>query len=263
MDSANLAWLLEHIARNRFLPTPPLEAVYVGDGDFRAIGIEFLRYCIELGGLRPDARVVDFGCGQGRMAVPLTQYLRPDGAYEGIDIVPAAIAWCRQAITPVYENFRFTALDVCNPIYNPAGSVQGPEVVLPLETASFDFALAISVFTHLGLAETTHYAAELARVLKPGGRLLATFFLMDGDAAGMIRAGAADPRLAFPPDAASAELQGIPDAPAAAVALNAEAMLGGFRERGLSLVGEVQPGHWCGRPGRPNYQDLCVFEKTG
>jgi ubiquinone/menaquinone biosynthesis C-methylase UbiE len=43
-------------------------------------------------------------------------------------------------------------------------------------------AVAYSLFPYLLAEEFEHYAAEIARVLKPGGRLLATFFLLDEDA---------------------------------------------------------------------------------
>ena len=43
------------------------------------------------------------------------------GRYEGIDVVPRGIEWCRQAITPRYPNFRFQVADLYNRHYNPAG----------------------------------------------------------------------------------------------------------------------------------------------
>ncbi|HUG60478.1 MAG TPA: hypothetical protein VMP03_01460, partial [Methylomirabilota bacterium] len=57
------------------VPRPPPEAVFVGDGDFLAIGAEYLRYFVEVGGLAPSARVLDIGCGIGRMAAALLPYL--------------------------------------------------------------------------------------------------------------------------------------------------------------------------------------------
>ena len=48
---------------------------FVGCGDFEQIGREYLGHFKELGGLRPDSRVLDIGCGIGRMAIPLMDYL--------------------------------------------------------------------------------------------------------------------------------------------------------------------------------------------
>ena len=47
---------------------PPPELNFVGTPDFAEIGQEFLRHFIEPGGLLPSHRVLDVGCGIGRMA---------------------------------------------------------------------------------------------------------------------------------------------------------------------------------------------------
>lgn len=87
-DNAQLSRLLEEIARNEALPAPAPENVFVGDGDYRAIGLEYLGHFVHIGGLKPNHRVLDIGCGIGRMAVPLTQFLDPKtGTYEGVDPV--------------------------------------------------------------------------------------------------------------------------------------------------------------------------------
>jgi ubiquinone/menaquinone biosynthesis C-methylase UbiE len=47
---------------------PPVDLVnYVGGGDFKAIGEEFLTYFINLGMLQPSDSVLDVGCGSGRI----------------------------------------------------------------------------------------------------------------------------------------------------------------------------------------------------
>jgi hypothetical protein len=66
--------------------TSPRRLIFVGPGDYRKTGEEFLGYFRSLGRLKPTDRVLDLGCGIGRMAVPLTRYLTT-GSYEGIDIV--------------------------------------------------------------------------------------------------------------------------------------------------------------------------------
>jgi Methylase involved in ubiquinone/menaquinone biosynthesis len=98
-EEARLTWLTQSVLSNRFLPAPPPENVFVGDGDYRAIGAEFLGHFVRLGGLKPSDRVLDIGCGIGRMAVPLTQYLDSDAVYEGIDPVGEGIAWCTKTIS--------------------------------------------------------------------------------------------------------------------------------------------------------------------
>ena len=115
IGAERLATLQKSIARNRFLPVPPQEDNFVGDGDYLTIGTEFLGYFVDLAGLSEQERVLDIGCGIGRMAVPLTQYLDPDsGQYVGIDPASPGIQWCTENIGSVYPNFRFMHLDIAN-----------------------------------------------------------------------------------------------------------------------------------------------------
>src|SRR5207302_10777966 len=60
---------------------PPCGLHCVGDGDYIEIGEEFFRYFVDIAGLKPQDRVLDVGCGTGRMAQPLTKYLKC-GSYD-------------------------------------------------------------------------------------------------------------------------------------------------------------------------------------
>ena len=48
----------------------------VGAGDFVAIGNKWKEFFVTSAGLLPEHRVLDVGCGIGRMAIPLTEVLR-------------------------------------------------------------------------------------------------------------------------------------------------------------------------------------------
>jgi len=261
LDSAQqrLQWLCEQITRNRFLPLPPAELLFVGDGDFRAIGAEFLRYFVTDGGLRPNEEVLEIGCGIGRMAVPLTQYLSETGAYQGIDVVQSGIDWCRQNVTSRYPSFQFHHLDLQHPIYNPGGSMAADKVQLPFADKSFDFILLTSVVTHLSTMETRAYAGEIARLLRPRGRCFLSLFLIDDEARHQLRQG--QPRLPFDVGAEGPEYQAHPDHPGGAVAYDETFFLRLFAEHGLQPNQPVQHGHWSGRAAS-NYQDICVLGKV-
>ena len=127
------------------------------------------------GGLDRSSDVLDIGCGPGRIAVPLARWMSPSATYEGFDVMPKSIAWCRKAITPRYPNFRFQVADVTNGEYNPRGSQRASEYTFPYADASFDVALATSLFTHLKPFESQRYLGETARTLRPGGRLVGTW----------------------------------------------------------------------------------------
>ena len=93
---------------------PPRWMFSINDGDFEKIGQEFKRYFIELANLQTNNRVLDVGCGVGRMAIPLTNYLSSEGEYWGFDINKKGIEWCESRISPKFHNFHFLHSDVCN-----------------------------------------------------------------------------------------------------------------------------------------------------
>ena len=121
--------------------------------------------------------VLDFGCGCGRIARQLIQQRRRPVRYLGLDIHAGMVEWCRANLAPHAPGFRFEHHDVHNPGFNP----RGPRALVPLpaEDASFTLVAAWSVFTHLLQDQAVHYLREVARVLRPDGYLLSTWFLFD------------------------------------------------------------------------------------
>lgn len=164
--------------------TPPRRLRFVGDSDFRATGEHLLDQLRELADLKPDDRVLDVGCGIGRVARVLAPELRPPGSYDGFDIVSAGIEWCQTRYAGTPAPFRFVLADVRNSDYNPGGRLAAAEYNFPYPDASFDLALATSVFTHLRADAARRYLSEAARVLAPGGRLFTTWFLLEATGSG-------------------------------------------------------------------------------
>lgn len=217
-----------------------------GGGDFVAVGDEFFAlFC--RAGLRPGDDVLDVGCGAGRMARPLTGWLQ--GRYEGFDVEPAAIEWCRSRIARRYPNFSFTLLDVANDYYNPHGRADAASIRFPYEDDSFDFALLTSVFTHLVPADLLHYLDELGRVVRRGGTVFATYFLLDPEVDVALHAGRAwRPLPHVEVDPVLGEYR-IAEAstPSAAVAYRREAIESAHAQRRLEIEA-AWPGRWGGRP---------------
>ena len=240
------------------MPAPPPELLYVGDGDYRAIGAEFLERLISDAQLSPHDRVLDIGCGVGRLALPMTQFLE-DGTYDGVDPVAAGVAWCASTISPVYSNTRFHHLDLRHPLYNPGGALETARTRLPFPDHSFDLICMISVLTHLEEPETLHYAAEISRLLAPGGRCFATAFIMNPPARAALRDGKG--LLGFDPASAGPLYFAIPDAPLAAVAYDEDPLLELFLRNGLRRRDPGNYGCWSGRKGQ-TFQDVCIFEKV-
>jgi SAM-dependent methyltransferase len=163
---------------------PETNDIFVGQQDrelYRLIGIDFLKKFISLCGLKRNWRVLDIGCGSGRLAVPVAWYLTK-GTYYGIDIVPAGIQWCVEKIKPCYPNTHFELADIYNAAYHPNGSKKASEFVFPYADNFFDFIFLTSVFTHMQPHDLEHYIDEIHRMLKPRGRCLITFFIYNEEA---------------------------------------------------------------------------------
>lgn len=247
---------LERIAAAEDYPTPQERGVVMATPQFRDIGMEFLWYFVLEGGLEPDHHVLDIGCGGGRMAAALQYYLQ-SGTYLGFDIHAESIAWCEREIATRGRDFRFEHVDVDNPAYH-SSSRSALELAFPAPDDSIDFAIATSLFTHMFSEEVGHYLAQAARVLRPGGVLFATAFLLTpASRAEVERTGGYV--VSFPHEHRGS-LISDPERPEGAVAHFAEpfgalvAAAGLFPERHLA-------GSWCGQRGAVNLQDILVLRK--
>jgi SAM-dependent methyltransferase len=230
----------------RLVPPRRLQ-LSVGEGDFGAIGDEFLSHLVGLCELRPEDRVLDVGCGIGRLARPLTGYLSIDGFYAGCDVNPDAIAWCTRRYRH-FPNFVFVHADVRNGRYNPDGAAEAVSYAFPFDDGAFDVCVLMSVLTHLTADEALHYLGQVRRVLAPGGRMLATAFVLDADAP--------SPALSFG-DSCGGMAVVDPSLPEEAVAFEEEWLLEALRAAGLDLVA-LHPGLWTGRAEGLSFQDVVV-----
>ena len=141
---------------------------------------------MEEAGLEGTDRVLDIGCGSGRIATALANVLTT-GRYEGFDVDRKRIAWAKQHID--LPQFTFRHVKVKNGMYARWRGKRAAEFTFPYPDGSFDFAIATSLFTHLMPADASHYLKEIARVLDHGGILFATFFITDEFAVSAIRDG--------------------------------------------------------------------------
>jgi SAM-dependent methyltransferase len=239
---------------------PPRSLCYaIGAGDFRTIGTEFTNLFKTYGGLKPEHRVLDVGCGVGRMAVPLTEYLSARGAYDGFDIMKPAVEWCQRNITPLHLNFHFIHSDIRSKYYNPGGTEESSTYRFPFDDRTFDFVFLTSVFTHMFPADMEHYVSEIARVLKPGGRCLATYFLLNEESTALIRQEQSSQKFVHRIGECLTTTLRNPEEALAHPETNVRQLL---QSRGLTIDEPVHYGAWSGRKDFLSYQDIVVATKN-
>ena len=80
--------------------------MFIGGGleDFKPIGEAFVRDFQSRCRLKPNERVLDVGCGVGRIAIPLTAFLNSDARYESFDVVPVQKTWRNYLASPRVAN---------------------------------------------------------------------------------------------------------------------------------------------------------------
>lgn len=99
------------------------------------------------------ASILDIGCGTGAMLDELS----PFGRVVGADFAPEALAFCRSRGKRAKRDYNLVRADARR---------------LPFGSDHFDIVTAMDIIEHIDRDKDA--LAEIARVLKPGGRLLAT-----------------------------------------------------------------------------------------
>ncbi len=225
---------------------PPRAKTFIGGGDFAGVGDAFFNI-LKRYGLRPDMDVLDVGCGQGRMARPLAGWLT--GSYHGFDIDKSGIVWCRTHYADM-PNFNFVHADIINERYNPSGRIAAKDFRFPYEDNQFDMIYLTSVFTHMFKDDVENYMSEIARVLKPGGQCLISWFLYED---GLPH----NPVYDFRYDVDDISRTTVAENPEAAIAFDMDWVKSLYAQHGLSLM-DLQRGQWAGGKGVMGTQDLIV-----
>jgi SAM-dependent methyltransferase len=248
----------EKITGKRPPLSPPRGMIYVGSGDFAQQGQLLLDQLIRLGRLQPHEQVLDIGSGIGRVAAPLTTYLNREGSYEGFDIVKSGVAWCNKHISSKHPNFRFLHIDLKNDLYNLSTEQAAQAFVFPYDDQRFDLCFLFSVFTHMMPEDVAAYLHQIARVLKPGGRCLATFFILNNESkAGMLPYNG----LKFVHDYGHYALID-PEVKEANIAFEQNWLWEAIDAAGLTIAGNW-PGYWPGRNKQQceGFQDTLLLQK--
>lgn len=118
----------------------------------------FREQLVELARLGPGDTALDVGCGTGALAIAVKDRVGSGGQVCGIDPSPEMVARARRKAAKAGVDVRFETAAV---------------EALPFPDATFDAVLSSLMLHHLTDEGRRLGIGEIARVLKPGGKLLA------------------------------------------------------------------------------------------
>lgn len=127
--------------------------------------------------IKPDQKILDIGCGCGRIAIHFLNYLNKQGQYIGIDSNKKLLSYCADNISAINNNFQFRFIDAYNGSYSRDGKLKCQDIIFPIQDESVDIVIMWSVFTHMYLVDIDAYLKEIHRVLKKGGVFISSFNL--------------------------------------------------------------------------------------
>ncbi len=138
-------------------------------GQWEEIGKLQFDFLVEQG-LQPHHRLLDVGCGAMRGGIHFAAYLEPQ-RYFGIDVNEDLLEAARRVEIPtagLTEKVPPDHLRASTRFEVPFG-------------VAFDYAIAVSVFTHLPLNHVRLCLHQVAQAMGPGGRFFATYFPVPED----------------------------------------------------------------------------------
>ena len=114
-----------------------------------------LRRFMELWDIQPGERILEPGCGSGRLTERLAGAAGPEGEVLAFDLSPRMIEKARERGLPGQVEFAVASAEA-----------------MPTEDGCFDKAICFHVFPHFN--DKAAALSEIARALRPGGRIWVT-----------------------------------------------------------------------------------------
>lgn len=134
------------------------------------------RRLIEHFHLNEKSRVLDVGCGQGRLPIGLSRLVK-NIDYTGIDLDKWSVGWCKRYIEKKYPYLKFKHLNLYNERYNKTGIKIDDNFMFEVADNSIDIIYLYSVFSHTTEQDMLVYLHEFSRILDKDGKIFFTTFV--------------------------------------------------------------------------------------
>jgi SAM-dependent methyltransferase len=141
-----------------------------GSGNFVAVAERILEageLVVDRAGVAPGNDVLDVACGTGNATLPAA---KAGAQVTGLDFAPALLEIAREQAADAMVEIDF---------------VEGDAQEMPFEDAGFD--AVVSTFGHMFAPDHARTAAEMKRVLRPGGAIAVACWTPEGSIGRMFR----------------------------------------------------------------------------
>jgi len=169
---------------------------WVGGSDPEAVGDACRNILCRYVPINASSRLLDFGCGVGRVLLSVLKHQPEVTRIVGFDIMPQVISFCDSHIASAFPQTAFDLVHGDNDHYDRFIAAAGASVpkshasLLSEYASAFTGIYAFSVFTHVEMADFRSLLGLLSKLLEPAGILLFTAFLLTPHSRHSIQQGA-------------------------------------------------------------------------
>jgi SAM-dependent methyltransferase len=240
---------------------------WVGGSDPELVGDACERVLRRYLHINPFARLLDFGCGVGRVTLSVLKHHPEVGHITGFDIMPQVIQFCESHIATSFAKTSFQLIGGTNDHYDQfieaanRGAAKSHAQLRAEYGGKFSSIFAFSVFTHVELEDLRALLSLLSALVQPGGHVLITAFVLTPTTRKAIR----DRSALFPFANADPTADGdifVADHTdrLAFIAFDHALIEQAAFDAGL-VIHQIEYGSWAGTIPSPNLQDTIVCLK--
>jgi len=236
----------------------PLGGLNPYSPSFDIIGKQYLKLLIDHANLTPSSKILDIGCGTGRLAKQLEPFLN-SGSYIGFDNNVKYLEYCKNNYS---SKLKFDHIDIQHDEFNPNGVIDATSIELPYQNKKFDIVVVLGVFNHFQYKWAAQYIRQASRILKPKGIFFGTFILLNQLSMAAIETNQTSKPFKFGYKSEDAWYENQ-DRKLLNVALPEQALRRVFIRSSLMIKEPIRYGQWCNSKLALTGHDIVIARKGG